>query len=170
MTNNLILDVKPHQLTAYGKLLVAFYDNVNEKRNETNLYIHLQNADDRYLIIKRKAQKRRAPNGEMVDEIKLFARAYDKYLQLKNVAGDLGKKTAENEALKAKVAQLEAKVAKEEKEAKEEVKEEKKEEKKEEVKVEKSAKDLKEELDSLGVEYKGNASKEALQELLAQNK
>lgn len=171
MTNkgNLVLEVRPNQLVAYGKLLVAFCDGFKSKKknddgdliddtdSEPSLYIHIQNADDKYAIAKRRVEIRRGRSGARASEEKIYAKAYDKYIQLKNAGGFVDE---EKEFLKAKVAKLEA-IASDKKEEVVVVKKESK---------EKKAKDLKAELTALGVEYKGNASKEALQELLVQNK
>jgi len=173
---NLVLEVRPDQLVSYGSQLVAFYDSLKkvakvEKDGEkildakgnvileeiTELFIHIQ-GEDRYAISKRKAGVRRVRNKfgdtDEVEEIKLFKRAYESYLRFKERGGVVD---IEKEALRREVASLRAASKKEKPSIVEN----------EVTKTEKSAKELKDELDSAGIEYKGNASKEALQELLA---
>jgi hypothetical protein len=169
MSDNLILDIKPNQLVSYNKLLIGFYDKLKEKKvngklvQEPVLYIHIQNSNDRHSILKRKSGIKKIPVGaygdlQPVEETKLYARAYKKYLEAKAAYNpDLEKKTleAEIEALKSKI------------DSKEEKKIEEKEERKETIEL--TARDIKAKLDELGVQYKGNASKEVLLELLANN-
>lgn len=132
MTNkeNLVLEVGPQQLVSYGKLLVAFYDDFKEKvvdedgivkptkDAEPSLHIHIQNSDDKYSIIKRRAQIRRNQVGNRVKEEHLYAKAYAKYLEIKNngglVDGEKAALTSQNEILMAKIAKMEADAAKEE--------------------------------------------------------
>jgi len=176
-TDNLVLEVRPDQLVAYGKLLVAFYDDFKNKKideegkivilntketdkdgkvvivkSKPTLYIHIQNSDDKYSVTKRAASMQRNQAGNRAEEKRLFAKAYVKYLEIKNNGGLVDH---EKEALKAKVAELEAK-AKVAKSAPVVP-----------VENEKSVAELKAELDLLKIDYKGNASREVLLELLA---
>jgi hypothetical protein len=156
MTNkeNLVLEVGPQQLVSYGKLLVAFYDDFKEKVIDENgnakpakdaepsLHIHIQNSDDKYSIVKRKADIRRNQAGNRAKEEHLFAKAYAKYLEIKNngglVDGEKAALTSQNEILMAKIAKMEADAAKAE--VKEEVETEAKEEKVEVTKTTKKTK------------------------------
>lgn len=138
---NLVLDVRPEQLVSYGKRLVAFYDGYKLKTideyegveilegAEPELYIHIQNADDKYSVVRRRAQIRRDRVGRRVPEEKLFAKAYKLYLDLKASGGPVDE---EKEALKAKVAELEAKAKAPKKIAPKKIETAPKEEKKEE--------------------------------------
>ena len=173
--SNLVLEVRPDQLVSYGNQLIAFYDFLKKvakvgkdgekildaKGNVTlvemeELFIHIQ-GDDRYSIVKRKAGTRRVRNKfgdtDEVEEVKLFKRAYESYLRFK----EKGVVDVEKEALRREIAALRAASKKEKPSIIEG----------EVINSEKSTKELKNELDSAGIEYKGNASKEALQELLA---
>ena len=81
---NLVLDVKPEQLCTYGKLLVAFFDGYKNKTidefegvqiaedAQPELYIHIQSGDDKYSVVRRRAQIRRDKVGRRVPEEKLF--------------------------------------------------------------------------------------------------
>jgi len=172
-----VLEVRPDQLVSYNSQLVAFYDFIKkiakiddngdkildskgnvELVDKVELFIHIQNSEDRYAVVKRKAGFRRVKNKfgdtDIVEEVKLYKRAYDTYLSFKNRGGVID---VEKEALRKEVTEL-RNAAREEKPAVIEG---------EVTKTNKSAKDLKNELDAKGIEYKGNASKEALQELLA---
>jgi hypothetical protein len=140
MTNkeNLVLEVGPQQLVSYGKLLVAFYDDFKEKVEDEDgvvkpakdakpsLHIHIQNSDDKYSIVKRRADIRRNQAGNRAKEEQLFAKAYAKYLEIKNngglVDGEKAALTSQNELLMAKIAKMEADAKAEAKEEKEEVK------------------------------------------------
>lgn len=170
MTNNsdtlikepLIKDITnpQEQLVAYDTgNKIGFYDGF--KAGKPVLYIYIKSGKDRFTEVRRRAGTRKVkdPISQStieVEETKLFARAYTKYLEIKKNGGVIDN---EKVALMARIAELESQVQKPIKEKTNEVKE-----------SEKSAKDLKAELDSLGIEYKGNASKEALAELLANNK
>lgn len=180
MTNNneiLVRDITnpQEQLISYGgKQQVGFYDG--EKAGEPALYIYIKNNGDRFTTVRRRAGDRKVKNGfgdtTPVPETTLYARAYERYLQIKGQGGQVDPEKA---AMAARIAELEAKAHAEVKkvevkavEVKEvaEVIEETVVEAVEE-KADKTARELKAELDALGVEYKGNASKEALLELLA---
>ena len=140
MTNkeNLVLEVGPQQLVSYGKLLVAFYDDFKEKVTDENgvtkpakdakpsLHIHIQNSDDKYSIVKRRADIRRNQAGNRAREEQLFAKSYAKYLEIKNngglVDGEKAALTSQNEILMAKIAKMEADAAKAEEQTKTEAK------------------------------------------------
>lgn len=147
MTNKetLITEIKPDQLASYGNLLVAFYDSFKTKLvddgkggkkqiKESVLYIHIQNSSDKYSIIKQKSGIRRNKQGAVAEEKQLFARAYAKYLELKQNGGKAADPERDNmvsqlEAQKARIAELEAaflekKETKKEETKKEEVKKE----------------------------------------------
>jgi len=160
----MILDINnaQEQLVSYGgNQLVGFYDGY--KAGEPVLYIYIKNNADRFSIVRRRAGERKV-KGQFGDlsfmpETTLYKRAYDRYLELKAAGGVID---AQKEALIAKVAELEAKAkTSAEKPVEKEVKK---------VTASKTAAELKDELDELGVEYKGNSSKESLLELLASNK
>lgn len=190
MTNILIRDITDpvNQLVNYGKQKVGFYDGFKPtkadpetgelgKSDNPTLYIYINNPEDKFSIVRRAAGKIRIKTSQgrqLIDETKAYARAYQKYLDLKS---NVGVQESENELLKAKIAQLEAaqnKPEEEEVELEEPVFQEEEVQQEEEVEVtelvNKSNKELKAELDQLGVEYKGNASKETLLELIANNK
>ncbi len=184
MTNNneiLVRDITnpQEQLISYGgKQQVGFYDG--EKAGEPALYIYIKNNGDRFTTVRRRAGDRKVKNGfgdtTPVPETTLYARAYERYLQIKGQGGQVDPEKA---AMAARIAELEAKASAEVKkvevkavETVVEVKEvaeviEETAVEVVEVKADKTARELKAELDALGVEYKGNASKEALLELLA---
>lgn len=128
MTNsneNLVRDIinPQEQLIAYTGSKVGFYDGL--KAGEPALYIYIKGNGDRFTEVRRRAGKRKVKDpitheAIEVEETKLFARAYEKYLQIKNNGGIADPEKA---AMAARIAELEAKTSTEEK--KEEVKEEK---------------------------------------------
>lgn len=117
----LITEVKPENLVTYGKLLVAFFDGFKDKKidsygnitlsdkSEPELYIHIQNSDDKYSVLRRKAGERVNKIGRRADEKLLFKSAYEKYLAAKNEKNSID---LEKESLKARIAELEAKATK----------------------------------------------------------
>jgi hypothetical protein len=134
--------------------MIAFFDKQNETTKNYDLWVHITIPNDPGTIIIRKAtEKNIYVEGEktLVHEKDLYKTAFNKYLNLKkngkpNLQTELDKLRAENEALKASalsVADLEN--AEEDK---------------------RTASEIKAELDILGIEYKGNASKEVLLTLL----
>lgn len=182
---NLITEVRPETLVAYGKKRVAFYDKVlfkgKEKGDVETLYIYVEHPEDGNKTIVRKAageQKVRNNFGDLTvtPETKLYARAYSKYLEAKNniIANPLEEKVAKLEAELARKDLKELKKEKEEDNAP--VLELKKESKEEKIEIsekkdsEKTKDELKSDLDKLGVKYTVNATKEALLELLYNNK
>ena len=151
---NLVLNVEPNQLVADQGLMIAFFDKLNETTKNYDLWVHITIPNDPGTIIIRKAtEKNIYVEGEktLVHEKDLYKSAFNKYLNLKkngkpDLQTELDKLRAENEALKASalsVANLEN--AEEDK---------------------RTASEIKAELDILGIEYKGNASKEVLLTLL----
>jgi len=125
---NLVLEVSPSQLTPYGNLMVAFFDKVQDKakvdengdkilnkngkaelEKVATLYIHIQSSDDKYSVTKKKASERRNKAGQVAHEKQLFARAYDRYIQIKNSGGVVD---IEKAALIKRVAELEANASK----------------------------------------------------------
>jgi len=151
---NLVLNVEPNQLVADQGLMIAFFDKQNETTKNYDLWVHITIPNDPGTIIIRKAtEKNIYIEGEktLVHEKDLYKTAFNKYLNLKkngkpDLQTELDKLRAENEALKASalsVANLEN--AEEDK---------------------RTASEIKAELDILGIEYKGNASKEVLLTLL----
>lgn len=120
MTDNnetFIMDINnpQEQLISYGKQQIGFYDGY--KAGKPALYIYIRNNNDKFTVVKRRAgEKRVMINGDLqpVEETKLYARAYDKYLKIKEAGGIVDK---EKEALRIKIAELEAKAAKKEKKA-----------------------------------------------------
>ena len=183
MTNeSLITDISDpqRQLIAYadGNQQVGFYDGfkpgkidtvtgVVERSTTPTLYIYIKHNNDKFTIVRRAAgSKRPKASQPFVCETKLYARAYARYLELKSSGSVIDPTKV---LLQEKIAKLEAEVAAS-KEAEKEVIPPKEVAKKAAPKKSTSAKELKEELDALEVEYKGNASKEALQELLANAK
>lgn len=176
MTNEtLIRDITDpvNQLVSYGSQQIGFYDGFKPgkidqetgeltKGTESCLYIYINNGGDKFTTIRRKSGKIKikSKNGNrVIEETKAYARAFQKYLDSKNGAGKTS--TVNNEAaLLARIAELEAAATKPEEEVKKET----------QPKIEKSVKDLKAELDALEVDYKGNASRETLLELIATNK
>jgi hypothetical protein len=151
---NLVLNVEPNQLVADQGLMIAFFDKQNEITKNYDLWVHITIPNDPGTIIIRKAtEKNIYVEGEktLVHEKDLYKNAFNKYLNLKkngkpDLQTELNKLRAENEALKASalsVANLEN--AEEDK---------------------RTVSEIKAELDILGIEYKGNASKEVLLTLL----
>jgi len=151
---NLVLNVEPNQLVADQGLMIAFFDKLNETTKNYDIWVHITIPNDPGTIIIRKAtEKNIYVEGEktLVHEKDLYKSAFNKYLNLKkngkpDLQTELDKLRAENEALKASalsVANLEN--AEEDK---------------------RTASEIKAELDILGIEYKGNASKEVLLTLL----
>jgi hypothetical protein len=184
-SESLITDIidPQRQLVGYanGNQSVGFYDGFKpgkidtvtgevERASTPTLYIYIKNNNDKFTVVRRAAgSKRPRPNQPFVEETKLYARAYARYLEMKSTGSIVD---PEKRRLEEKIARLEAEVASSKKSSAEPKapKEELPSEGESTPKKTTSAKELKEELDELGVEYKGNASKEALQELLATNK
>jgi hypothetical protein len=124
---NLVLDVKPSQLvlSKNGALKVAFFDKmckVNVKRDDKDrilssdevakLFIHIEIPSDSTTVVIRPVKEVRITDGDDVrwlSETELYTRAYDKYLALKNAV--VYNPEAENEELKKKLAEAEAKLA-----------------------------------------------------------
>ena len=114
---NLVTEVKPENLVNYGKLVVGFFDGFKNKKinkegeiviakdAEPILYIHIQIAEDKYCVTRRKVGTQRNSKGQVADEKVLFKKAYDKYLAAKE-----GKPAfdPEKEIMRAKIAELEA--------------------------------------------------------------
>lgn len=140
MTNNnenLVRDISnpQEQLISYGgKQQVGFYDGF--KAGEPVLYIYIKNNGDRFTTVRRKAGDRKVKNAfgdlTLVPETKLFARAYERYLQVKGQNGVVDEEKAQ---LAARVAELEAKASSEEKPKKKRAAKKVTEEKKEEEKT-----------------------------------
>jgi len=85
MTNKetLILDITNESQTEVyggGNQRVAFYDGF--KAGKSALYLYVRSVNDRNFILKRRAGVK-IINGQEVCETKLYARAYNKYLELK---------------------------------------------------------------------------------------
>ncbi len=170
MTNTkgrLILNVEHDQLLPFakGNLMVAFYDvikpaifnkKIETRKASVDLYIYVSIVGDKSTIVRKKAGTKKLVDkyGTVthIPEIEFYDKAYKKYLDLKNqpIA-----KTAEVIALEKELKEL--KELKADKETKE-------------TKTEKTVSDLKSELSTLGVVYKGNASRATLEELLYKNK
>jgi hypothetical protein len=130
MTN--LVALENHNIVAKGKLLIGFYDKVVEKKvknkgtgvydvkKETVLFVNIVNGNDKHSVIDRKAGERKHINryGEVhyVDETKLYAEAYGKYIAAKNLVSIDNKEARLKELeLEAKIEALEAKkVAKKE--------------------------------------------------------
>ncbi len=152
--NKLVLDVKPENQCAYGSLQIGFYDRPCGKDRKPQLYIKFQNSDDKFSVVDRKVGSIKVLDEQgnyiFAEETKLYQRAYDKYLVAKNSEGEVDYKAlaiqqaAELEALKAK---------------KEDVSSDNK-------LKELSYKEIKEKLSELGIQFKENAPKKALLELL----
>ena len=106
MTNEtLILDITnpQEQLISYNGNMVGFYDSYEDVgvRDESDkvtitkkpvLYIYIKSSNDRFTVNRRKAISRKVkePNtGNMVwvEEVKLYARAYARYLEIKQAGG-----------------------------------------------------------------------------------
>ena len=152
---NLVLNVSPNQLVSDQGLLMAFFDKKNEVTKNYDLWVHITIPNDPNTVCIRKAVERPVydQGGEktFVHEKDLYKNAYKKYLVLQ----EEGKSDPEAEIakLKAKIEALEANATSV---ADLENEEEDK----------RTASELKIELDNLGIEYKGNASKEVLLNLL----
>ena len=124
---NLVLDIRPDQLIPYNNLQVAFYDGYKNKVFDKNgkitsfgepaLYIHIENSQDRYSVTSRLAGEKRNKRGDIAKEIKLFPRAYAKYLEIKKNGGLVDDEkvalASKNDVLMAKIAKMEADAAKE---------------------------------------------------------
>ncbi len=126
MTN--LVNLQNDNIVAKGKLLIGFYDKIVEKKiknretgvydikKETVLFIRIINGNDKHSIIDRKAGTKKYINryGEVsyVDETKLYAEAYGKYITAKNLVSidDKEAKLKELE-LEAKIEALKAKKA-----------------------------------------------------------
>ena len=152
---NLILNVSPNQLISDQNLMIAFFDKKNEVTKEYDLWVHIGIPNDPGTIVIRKAIERviydQSGDKTFVHEKDLYKNAYKKYLLLKkegvpDFEAEIAKLRAENEALKAdKISIADLENTEEDK---------------------RTASELKIELDNLGIEYKGNASKEVLLNLL----
>ena len=136
-------------------LSLAFFDKKNEFTKNYDLWIHIAIPNDPNTICIRKAIKRAIydQGGEktFIHEKDLYKNAYKKYLGLQKD----GKPDPEAELVKLR-AKIEALEANATSVANLENEEEDK----------RTASELKIELDALGIEYKGNASREVLLTLL----
>ena len=152
---NLVLNVSPNQLISDQGLLMAFFDKKNEVTKKYDLWVHITIPNDPNTVCIRKAVERAIYDqvGEktFIHEKDLYKNAYKKYLELQkdgksDPEAEIAKLTAKIEVLEANatsVADLEN-----------------------EEEDKRTASELKIELDNLGIEYKGNASKEVLLNLL----
>lgn len=154
---NLVLNVSPNQLVSDQGLLMAFFDKKNEVTKKYDLWVHITIPNDPNTVCIRKAVERAIYDqvGEktFIHEKDLYKNAYKKYLELQkdgksDPEAELAKLRAEIEALKANATSIADLENEEEEEDK------------------RTASELKIELDNLGIEYKGNASKEVLLNLL----
>ena len=151
---NLVLNVSPNQLVSDQGLMIAFFDKKNEATKEYDLWVHIAIPNDPGTILIRKAiEKNIYVEGEKtpIHEKELYKTAYKKYLALQKD----GKSDPEAELVKLR-AKIEALEANATSVANLENEEEDK----------RNASELKFELDALGIEYKGNASREVLLNLL----
>jgi hypothetical protein len=152
---NLVLNVSPNQLVSDQNLLIAFFDKKNEVTKNYDLWVHITIPNDPNTVCIRKAVERAIydQGGEktFIHEKDLYKNAYKKYLALQkdgkpDPEAELAKLRAEIESLKANTTSV-ANLENEEEDKR-------------------TASELKIELDNLGIEYKGNASKEVLLNLL----
>lgn len=172
MSDNLILDITnpQQQLISQSGQQIGFYDGF--KADKPVLYIYVKNNEDRFTVVRRRACSKKISDGlggyRMIPETEIYARAYKKYLDLKQNGGVYDR---EKEILRARIKELEA--SSKHKPTKEVLDSNKKLPITKEVDIEheepKKASEIKEELDLLGIEYKGNASKEVLLQLLNDN-
>jgi hypothetical protein len=148
---NLVLNVGPNQLVSDQGLKIAFFDKKNEITKNYDLWVHIAIPNDPNTISIRKAIERAIydQGGEktFIHEKDLYKIAYKKYLALQkdgkpDPETELVKLRAEIEALKANTTSVA--ILENEEEDK------------------RTASELKIELDNLGIEYKGNASREVL--------
>ena len=122
----LILNVTPDLLAPSkdGSLKIAFFDKpykvkvVKDDKGreisseiENRVYIHIQNLNDKFSIVQRRAGDKEIIRDDeitFISEIDLFPDSYKKYLAAKSaVTVD---HASENEDLKKRIAELEAKV------------------------------------------------------------
>lgn len=121
----LVSSITPSQLVLSkdGSLKVAFFDRVckidvkrDDKGREVSftevpkLFIHIEIPSDSTTVVERLATERKIMTGDgaiWVPETELFARAYEKYMALKNEV--IFDPHAEIEELKKKLAAAEAK-------------------------------------------------------------
>ena len=85
MTDNLITDITTDaQTESYsgGNLRVGFYDGV--KNGESALYIYIRLVRDKNTIVRRKAGTK-IIGGGIYKETVLYKKAYDKYINLKDL-------------------------------------------------------------------------------------
>lgn len=124
--SNLILNVTNDLLVSSkdGSLKVAFFDKpykVNIKTDpkgkeisseiENRLYIHIENMNDKFSVIKRRAGEVKVViNDEVLfkPEIELFSKSYEKYLEAKKKV--TVNHESEKEILRKKIAELESKI------------------------------------------------------------
>jgi hypothetical protein len=153
---NLVLNVSPNQLVSDQNLMIAFFDKKNEITKQYDLWVHIAIPNDPGTIAIRKAVERviydQGGDKTFVHEKDLYKNAYKTYLFLKengapDLEAEIAKLRAENEKLKASVTSIADLENKDEEDKR-------------------TASELKIELDDLGIEYKGNASKETLLNLL----
>lgn len=108
MSNNLVLDINPEQLVSYGgNQLVGFYDGF--KNGKPALYIYIKGNSDKFSVVRRRAKSRKIRDKfgdiQQVPETECYARAYKKYLEVKESGGSID---AEKEVMRARIAKLEA--------------------------------------------------------------
>jgi len=122
MTNqNLVRDITDpaNQLVSYGSQQIGFYDGfkpgkidprTGELTSSENheLYIYINNGNDKFTVVRRKVKEIRVGN-RFIKEEEAYARAYQKYLNLKNQSAASTVIDSEKEALMARIAELEAK-------------------------------------------------------------
>ena len=163
---NLILHVTPELQITEGALRVAFFDKeiIKFKENEDIdapkeelsramvLCIRIENKEDRYTTINRPAKKLRLKGdyGDIYfkEETAIYKNAYKRYLELKSQPNS--NPTSELEVARKRIAELEAastvaSVI---------------------TQDTRTASEIKVELEALGIEYKGNASRDSLLILL----
>lgn len=114
MTNEtLVRDITnpQEQLISYAGNNVGFYDGF--KAGESVLYVYIKSNNDKFTVVRRKAISRKVkdPNTRnmiFVEETKLYARAYARYLEIKKAGGIAD---PEKVAMAEKIAKLEAEVS-----------------------------------------------------------
>lgn len=167
----LITEVDPNSLVFYKNMRVGFYDKIiykgKEKGDVLYLYIYIENMEDNGKTVIRRAVRDRRIRGKhgdltLIPETTSYARAYNRYLDEKK-----NNKPSEEQL---RIKELEQKLKDiEEPPVAEPTKEVIKLAEKPPIEInnsEKTIKELKEELDILGIKYTAHSTKEVLLELL----
>lgn len=132
INDKLVTEVTKGNMHSYGGLMIAFFDKINLHKDKSgkeitkvDLYIHIENAADKYTVVKRKAGDAKGFNnfGDIlyVPETNRYKEAFKKYqdsasavdyeAKASSLEAEKAAALAESATLAKKVAELEAKAA-----------------------------------------------------------